>query len=173
MTARTVLIWPDPALLKISKPVEKFDSSIRTLVQDMIDTMEEIGNSAGLAAPQIGVSIRLFIADIPPEQNEGNGTDGYEVFINPEFIHKEGKFEWEEGCLSIPGERGKVKRAYRVIMRYQDITGEFHEREAFDYLSGCFQHEADHLDGKLWIDYQSTLKKDLVRKKMQKIRASL
>jgi peptide deformylase len=172
MTVRNLLIWPDPKLTQVSQRVETFDASLKALVQDMIDTMEDVGNSAGLAAPQIGVPIRLFMANIPPEHNDGNGTDGHEVFINPEFILKEGQFEWEEGCLSLPGERGKVKRAYRVIMRYQDLEGTIHEREAFDYLSGCFQHEADHLDGKLWIDYQSSLKKDLVRKKMQKLRAT-
>lgn len=172
MTVRKIRIWPDPVLLQVSKPVEKFDNSLKSLVQDMIESMKDVGNSAGLAAPQIGVHLRLFIADIPSEQNEGNGTLGVEAFANPEFILKEGQFEWEEGCLSIPGERGRVKRAYRVIMRYQDLEGVFHEREAFDYLSGCFQHEADHLNGKLWIDYQSTLKKDLVRKKMLKLQAS-
>ena len=173
MTARRVHIWPDPLLLKISKPVETVDDSIKTLVQDMIHTMEASGNAAGLAAVQIGVHLRVFVANIPPEHNDGNGTNGPEAFINPEFILKEGLFEWEEGCLSLPGERGKVKRAYRVIMRYLDINGEQQEREAFDYLSGCFQHEADHLDGKLWIDYQSSLKKELVRKKMLKLRDAL
>ncbi|MBH1988741.1 MAG: peptide deformylase [Myxococcaceae bacterium] len=173
MAVRKVLIWPDPALQKKSELVTEFDTSLKMLVQDMIQTMEAIGNSAGLAAPQIGVHKRLFIADIPPEHNDGNGTDGPELFINPEFILKEGQFEWEEGCLSIPGERGKVQRAYRVIMRYQDLEGNTHQREAFDYLSGCFQHEADHLDGKLWIDYQSSFKKELVRKKMLKLKASL
>ncbi|MES2503464.1 MAG: peptide deformylase [Myxococcota bacterium] len=172
MTARRIRIWPDPELLQISKPVEKVDESIKALVQDMIDTMEEIGNSAGLAAPQIGVPLRIFMADIPPEHNDGNGTNGAEAFINPEFIFREGEFTWEEGCLSIPGERGKVKRSYRVVMRYLDINGVQQEREAFDYLSGCFQHEADHLDGKLWIDYQSSLKKDMVRKKMLKLQAN-
>lgn len=173
MTARKVRIWPDPALLQVSKPIEAIDDSVRELFQDMVDTMEETGNAAGLAAPQIGVPLRIFVANIPPESNEGNGTNGFEAFINPEFILKEGEFEWEEGCLSIPGERGKVRRAYRVIMRYLDIQGQVQEREAFDYLSGCFQHEADHLDGKLWIDYQSSMKKEMVRKKMQKLRESL
>lgn len=172
MTARNVLIWPDPVLTQVSKPVEKVDASIKALVKDMIDSMEKAGNSAGLAAPQIGVSLRVFVANIPPEHNDGNGTNGFEAFINPEFLLKEGEFEWEEGCLSIPGERGRVKRAYRVIMRYLDLEGISHEREALDYLSGCFQHETDHLNGKLWIDYQSSLKKELVRKKMQKLRTA-
>lgn len=173
MTARRIHIWPSPVLTRVSEPVTRFDASLKILVQDMIDSMRDAGNSAGLAAPQIGVHLRIFIADIPPEQNEGNGTDGPEAFVNPEFLLKEGQFEWEEGCLSIPGERGRVKRAYRVIMRYQDLEGVFHEREAFDYLSGCFQHEADHLNGKLWIDYQSSLKKEFVRRKMLKLQAEL
>ena len=172
MTARKVLIWPDPVLTQASKPVEKIDASIKALVQDLIDSMEYEGNSAGLAAPQIGVPLRVFVVNIPPEHNDGNGTDGFEAFINPEFILKEGQFEWEERCMSIPGESGRVKRAYRVIMRYTDIRGALQEREAFDYLGGCFQHESDHLDGKLWIDYQSSLKKELIRKKMQKLRAA-
>ncbi len=173
MTARTIRIWPDPCLLTVSTPIEKVDASVKELVQDLIDSMEVAGNAAGLAAPQIGINKRVFVANIPPEQNDGNGTDGYEAFINPEFIKKEGQFEWEEGCMSIPGERGKVKRAYKITMRFMDINGQMQEREAFDYLSGCLQHEADHLDGKLWIDYQSAMKKDMVRKKMQKLRESL
>src|SRR3989338_3106888 len=143
MAARRIYIWPDPVLLQVSQPVEKFDAALKALAQDLIDSMHYAGNSAGLAAPQIGVNLRMFIADIPPEHNEGNGTQGPEAFVNPEFILKEGQFEWEEGCLSIPGERGRVKRAYRVIMRYQDLESVTHEREAFDYLSGCFQHEVD------------------------------
>ncbi|MBL4818963.1 MAG: peptide deformylase [Deltaproteobacteria bacterium] len=173
MTVRKVHIWPDPVLQSTSESVKQVDDSIRELVQDLIDTMEHVGNSAGLSGPQIGVSKRVFVVDIPAEHNDGNGTDGPEAFINPEIIEKEGQFEWDEGCLSIPEERGKVKRAIRVIMRYQDLNGETQEREAFDYLSGCFQHELDHLNGKLWVDYQSALKRDMIRKKMLKLKAGL
>ena len=109
------------------------------------------------------------MVDIAPEHNDGNGTNGPEAFINPEFIRKEGSFSWQEGCLSIPDLRGTVTRHMRVVMKYLDIEGKEREIEAFDYLSGCLQHENDHLDGKLWIDYQSPQRKEMVRKKMQKL----
>lgn len=168
MAAKEVLIWPDPALLKVSEHVEKIDDSILALVADLKATMEYEGNSAGLAAPQIGVHKRVFVVDIPPEDNNGNGTNGPEAFINPEFLIKEGKLDWIEACMSIPGESGRVIRSSRVVMRYMDIEGQTREVEATDYLAGCFQHENDHLDGKLWVDYQSALKRNLVRKKMLK-----
>jgi peptide deformylase len=170
MIAKEILIWPDTNLSKTSASVDVIDDSIHNLVADLIATMKHEGNSAGLAAPQIGIHKRLFIVDIPPENNNGNGTLGPEVFINPEFILKEGIMHWEEGCMSIPNERGWVTRFSRVIMRYLDLDGMRQEREAFDYLAGCFQHEADHLDGKLWVDYQSPLKRNLIRKKMLKLK---
>ncbi len=170
MSAKEVLIWPDSNLSKRSAPIEVVDESIRALASDLIATMEYEGNSAGLAAPQIGIHKRIFIVDIPPVDNDGNGTNGPEAFINPEFILKEGTLRWEEACMSIPGERGWITRSSRVIMRYLDLNGQLQEREAFDYLAGCFQHETDHLDGKLWIDYQSPLKRNLVRKKMLKLK---
>jgi len=169
MPAKEILIWPDPRLLKVSEPVTKVDDGIRALVQDLKDTMLAVGDSAGLAAPQIGVLKRLFLVNIPPEHNDGNGTNGTEVFINPEFITKEGSFSWEEGCLSIPDLRGTVTRHMRVVMKYLDLEGNEREVEAFDYFAGCLQHENDHLNGKLWIDYQGPQRKDMVRKKMQKL----
>jgi len=173
MPAKEVLIWPDPNLSKISEPVDVVDDDIRALVADLIATMEYEGNSAGLSAPQIGIHKRVFVVDIPPEHNKGNGTNGPEAFINPEIILKEGQFSWEEGCMSIPNERGWVNRAMRIMMRYTTLEGEVKEREAFDYLGGCFQHELDHLNGKLWIDYQTPLKRNIVRKKMLKLKKNL
>lgn len=173
MSAKPILIWPDPTLAKISEPVNVVDDEVRSLVKDLIDTMIYEGNAAGLAAPQIGVLKRVFIADIPKEHNNGNGTDGPEAFINPEFILKEGSLEWDESCLSIPGEYGPVKRAYHVVMKYLNTKGEHKEIEGFDYLAGCLQHEYDHLEGKLWIDYQGPIKRNLVKRKMNKIKTSL
>lgn len=170
MSAKEVLIWPDPTLSQVSEPIESVDDSIRALAQDLIDTMVYDGNAAGLAAPQIGVLKRMFIADIPKEHNNGNGTDGPQAFINPEFIVKEGVLEWDESCLSIPGEYGPVKRAYRVVMKYLDLNGEAQEIEGVDYLAGCLQHEFDHLEGKLWIDYQGPIKKSFVKKRMIKLK---
>ncbi len=170
MTARKLLIWPDKKLLAVSEPIKSVNEEIKLLIRDMIETMKDEGNSAGLAAPQIGVNKRIFIANIDPKQNESNGTNGHEAFINPEIILKSGTFTWEEGCLSIPGERGKVTRSENITLKYTDINGEIKKRVAHNYLSGCFQHELDHLDGKLWIGYQSRLKQSLVKKKMLKLK---
>lgn len=173
MSAKEILIWPDPILTKISEPVEHFDESVKQLAQDLIDTMVYEGNAAGLAAPQIGVSKRLFIADIPSDQNDGNGTDGPQAFVNPVFVLKEGVMSWDEACLSVPNEYGPVKRASRVIMKYQDLNGEHREVEGFEYLAGCLQHEFDHLEGKLWIDYQGPIKRNLVKKRMIKLKNAI
>lgn len=169
MAIKPILIWPDPLLKEVAQPVTDFGQELQNIIKDISDAMDS-EPMAGLSAPQIGILKRLFIIDIPPDHNEGNGTNGKEVFVNPEIFHKEGSFTWEEGCMSIPGFRGKVKRSYLVKMRYQNELGEHKEREAFYYLGGCFQHELDHLDGVLWIDYQSPLKKNFVRKKMLKLK---
>ena len=118
MPARKILIWPDSALAKVSEPVLEIDASIHSLVQDLKDSMVHEGNSAGLAAPQIGVHKRVFVVDIAPEDNDGNGTNGPEAFINPEIIFKTGRLHWEEACMSIPNERGWVTRASQIKMRY-------------------------------------------------------
>lgn len=165
MAAKRVLIWPDPILKKVAEPVTDFGPELKSLVKDICDSMDN-EPMAGLCAPQIGISKRVFVCDIDPADNDGNGTNGREVFINPEIYHREGSFSWEEGCMSIPGFRGKVKRSYTVKMRYQNEHGEHKEREAFYYLGGCFQHELDHLNGILWVDYQSTLKRNFIKKKM-------
>lgn len=170
MAVKDILIWPDPVLKKISEPISDFGPQLQSLIKDLSESMDS-EPMAGLSAPQIGVSKRLFIIDIAPDQNDGNGTNGKEVFINPEIISREGSFTWDEGCMSIPGYRGKVRRDHRVVMRYQNERGEHLEREAFFYLSGCFQHEIDHLNGILWIDYQSALKKSFIKKKMNRIKS--
>lgn len=169
MAKRNILIWPDPILKQISQPVTDFGDELQRLIKDLRDTVES-DDMAGLSAPQIGVSKRVFLIDIPPDQNEGNGTNGPEVFINPEIFYKEGSFTWDEGCMSIPGFRGKITRSYKVKMRYQNEVGEHKEREAFFYLAGCFQHELDHLNGIVWVDYVSQMKKDMIRKKMLKLK---
>lgn len=170
MALKNIVIWPDPVLQKVAEPVVDFGSELQALVKDITDIMDA-EPMAGLSAPQIGVSKRVFVIDIPPEHNEGNGTKGKEVFVNPEIIHQEGSFVWEEGCMSVPGERGKVKRHEKVRMRYQNERGEHLEREAFYYLGGCFQHELDHLNGIVWVDYQGPLKKAMIKKKMLKVKA--
>lgn len=169
MAIKNILIWPDPILKQVSQPVTDFGEDLQKLVKDLRDTIETEA-MAGLSAPQIGVSRRVFVIDILPEHNEGNGTNGPEAFINPEIYYRDGSFSWDEGCMSIPGFRGKVTRSYTVRMRYQNELGEPQDREAFYYLGGCFQHELDHLNGILWVDYQSHMKKSLIRKKMLRLK---
>lgn len=170
MALKPILIWPDPILKRVSEPVVDFAQELPSIIKDLTDCMEAFGPMAGLSAPQIGISKRVFIVDIAPEDNDGNGTNGREVFVNPEIIAKEGSFTWDEGCMSIPGLRGKVTRSYNITMRYQNEHGDTLEREAFYYLGGCFQHELDHLNGVLWVDYQNPLKRNMIKKKMLKLK---
>lgn len=165
MAKKNIVIWPNEVLKEISQEITHFDDELRSLIKDLKDSIEN-EPLAGLAAPQIGINKRVFVMDIPPQDNEGNGTDGLEVFINPKIISSKGSFVWDEGCASIPDYRGKVKRAKQIIMEYQNEKGEVLQREAFDYLSGCYQHELDHLNGVLWVDYQSSLKRNLIKRKM-------
>lgn len=168
MAVKKILVWPHPILTSVSKPVEAIDENVKALVQNLMDTLDDEGG-AGLAAPQIGVPTRIFVVNIPPDHNEGNGTNGAEVFINPEIIHHEGgEFEWEEGCLSIPDQRGSLKRKEKIILKYMDLEGNIQQRSAHGYLSGCFQHELDHLNGILWINHKSKLAQDMMRRKMEK-----
>jgi len=157
-------------LKKISVPVTDFGDNTQRVIKDLLDTMAN-EPMAGLSAPQIGELVRIFVVDISPKSNDGNGTDGAEAFVNPEIIKKsEETFSWREGCVSIPGHRGEVKRFKNIILRYQDSFGHTKEREVMDYLSGCFQHEIDHLNGILWVDYQTAIKREFVRKKMIKLK---
>lgn len=171
MAKKNIIIWPNPILKEISQEITSFDNNLKNLIQDLKDSIEN-EHLAGLAAPQIGVNKRVFVMDIPPEDNDGNGTNGLEVFINPKIIAKKDSFVWDEGCASIPDYRGKVKRAKNIIMEYQNEKGELIQKEAFYYLSGCYQHELDHLDGILWVDYQTSLKRNLIKRKMLSLQKS-
>ena len=179
MTARPILIWPDPELLKMSKPVTAFDASLRTLARDMFDTMYE-AEGVGLAAPQIGVHLRVVVVDIRSydrEQPSGPAEvpSGEEplVLVNPVFTNRAGELEWEEGCLSVPGETGLVTRAARCTVTYQDVNGQSHSLEAEGLKSVALQHECDHLDGKLFVDYLTRLRRGVIKKKMLKLQAEL
>lgn len=150
-----------PALHKIAEPVTHFDEALVTLVQDMYETMYH-EKGVGLAAPQVGISKRIAAIDVSEEHNKPF------VIINPEIIEKTGEELLEEGCLSIPGTYDKVPRSTFVKVRAQDVTGKFFEIEGDGLLSHCLQHEIDHLNGKLYIDYLSPLKKRMWLKKMEK-----
>ncbi|HBR96201.1 MAG TPA: peptide deformylase [Gammaproteobacteria bacterium] len=161
MALRDILIFPHAHLRKVAKPVQTFDAALATLVEDMFETMYA-APGIGLAATQIDVHQQVIVMDISEDKNEPR------VFINAELLSQEGEVEHEEGCLSIPGIYEKVKRPARVRVRAQDQHGETYELDADGLLAVCIQHEIDHLNGKLFIDYLSALKRDRIRKKLEK-----
>lgn len=161
MTIRTIIYIPDPRLRKVSKPVEVFDEALQKLIDDMFETMYSV-RGVGLAAPQIGINIRLSVVDCSSDKSEQL------VLINPEIIQSGELREFQEGCLSVPGAYGAVKRAGNVRLRATDRHGKIYEMDAEDLLAECFQHEIDHLDGKVFIDYLSPLKRQMARKKVEK-----
>jgi peptide deformylase len=165
MTIRTILSIPDPALRAVSKPVVAVDKSVLALTDDMLDTMYE-APGIGLAAIQIGVPLRVVVIDLAKKEEPKAPI----IFINPEIISaSEEKSIYEEGCLSIPEYYEEVERPAAVRVRYLDAKGATQEIDADGLLATCIQHEIDHLDGKLFIDYLSKLKRDRVIKKFAKI----
>ncbi len=169
--------YPAPVLKQVAKPVTEFNDELRTLIKDMLYTMYN-APGIGLAAPQVGHSIRLFVLDIWFDREEvtrPNGKTDYElsnfdpmVFINPVFKNKEGSIIHEEGCLSVPGVYEDVKRAEKVTVEYQDMYGNHLSLDADELFAICLQHENDHLDGIVFIERLSPLKKQLVEKKFLK-----
>jgi peptide deformylase len=165
MALRKILWLPDPQLRLISKPVASVDKSMRQLADDMLETMYD-APGIGLAAIQIGVPERMVVIDLAKKDEPRDPI----VLINPEVLSEsEEKSVYEEGCLSIPDFYSEVERPARVTFRYMDLTGKTAELEADGLLATCVQHEIDHLDGKLFIDYLSKLKRDRVMKKFSKI----
>jgi peptide deformylase len=151
-----------PALHRPAEAVTQFDSALAKLIEDMYETMYH-ENGVGLAAPQVGIAKRIATIDVTEDRNSPF------CIINPEIIEREGEEMMEAGCLSIPGAgSGKVIRSSRVKIRAQDVSGKFFELEGMDLLGHCLQHEIDHLNGKLFIDYFSPLKKRMYLKKMEK-----
>ncbi len=164
MAIRTILHYPDKRLRTPGEPVTRFDDELRALIDDMAETMYA-APGVGLAAPQIGVSKRIFIIDTASGEDEPSDL---RVFINPEFVATDGEILFEEGCLSFPGVREEIKRYEQVTVRAVDEKGEPFELTADGLLAIAIQHEGDHLDGKLMIDRMSILRKRIVHKAMQK-----
>ena len=161
---REIVKYPDPVLSNPAAPVTEFDSALKRLVQDMFESMYA-AQGIGLAAPQIGLSRRLTVIDISFKKN----PDEKVVLINPEIIEEEGKQFEEEGCLSLPDIREKVHRAARVKVRAQNERGEWFEIQGEELLARAFQHEIDHLNGVLFIDRISRLKRELALRKIRKM----
>jgi peptide deformylase len=165
MALREVLQFPDPLLKRISKPITAVTDEIRELAADMCEVMyDEPG--IGLAAPQVGEAIRLIVVDTEWTE-EGNDKSPL-VLVNPEIAAREGKLTWTEGCLSVPDFTADVERAARVRLSAQDLDGRPVEIDAEELQAVCFQHEIDHLDGVLFIDRISRLKRSLYVQKRKK-----
>ena len=163
MAKLTILEFPDPRLRKKAAPVEAVDEALLTLIDDMFETMYE-APGIGLAATQVDVHRRLLVADVSPDKTEPH------VFINPEILEKDGVTVTEEGCLSVPGYYEEVERAEHIKVRYLDRDGAERVGEFVGLLAVCVQHEIDHLDGKLFVDYLSEAKRQRIRKKLEKER---
>ncbi len=167
MTIRTIRTYPDPVLRTKTARVEKIDGSLDQLIEDMVATMHA-APGVGLSANQVGVSIQLAVIDVSSRE-EGEKRHPLLVIINPEIIFQEGSIIEEEGCLSIPDYSEKVKRAARVKVRAQDRTGKSFEVEADGLLAKALQHEIDHLNGILFVDRLSSLKKSIFKRKFKKV----
>jgi peptide deformylase len=161
MALLNILKFPDPRLRTRARPVSEFDDELRRLVADMFETMYE-APGIGLAATQVDVHKRLLVMDVSEDKSRPR------VLINPEILEAEGEEEMDEGCLSVPGYYETVRRAEKVRVRAQDEGGEWFEIEAEGLEAVCIQHEMDHLEGKLFVDYLSSLKRDRIRKKLEK-----
>ena len=160
-------VYGDPVLRKKAEPVERFDTEIRDLVEQMRRIMRE-NSGVGLAAPQAGVSLRVAVFEIPRE----NESPLEFVLINPEIVERDGDIEFEEGCLSVPGVFERVKRARWVVVKGSDEHGEEHVFEAEGLVARAVQHEMDHLDGVLFIDRVGSVRRRLLKRKLREISES-
>jgi peptide deformylase len=161
MAILDILHFPDTRLRNVAKPVGQVDDSVRKLIDDMLETMYQ-APGIGLAAIQVNQPRRVIVVDISEERNQPL------ALVNPEILDTQGEEEMDEGCLSVPGVYEKVQRAERVRVRALDRDGKSFEMEVDGLLAVCIQHEIDHLDGKLFVDYLSNLKRQRIRKKLEK-----
>jgi peptide deformylase len=174
MSTLRIYETPDPVLRQISRPVETFDDALRTLVGDMFETMYA-APGIGLAAVQVGEPIRLLVIDLQepedPDDPESKAVRDPRVFINPEILwHSDNEVSYTEGCLSVPEQYAEVMRPDQIRARWKDANGDSYEEEIDGLLAVCLQHEMDHLNGVLFIDHLSRLKRDMVLKKLAKWR---
>ena len=163
MAKLTILEFPDPRLRTRARPVEAVDDELRTLIDDMFETMYA-APGIGLAATQVDVHQRLLVADVSSDKTEPH------VLINPEILEKDGVAVTEEGCLSVPGYYEEVERAEHIRVKFLNRDGNEVEMEAEGLLAVCIQHEIDHLEGKLFVDYLSEAKRSRIRKRLQRDR---
>ena len=168
MALKEIIILPDKRLRLVSKPVDKITPEIRKLVDDMFETMYD-APGIGLAAIQVAEPVRLITMDLAKKNEEGEVNPQPRVFINPEILSSSEEVSvYEEGCLSIPEYYEEIERPAKVRVRFTDLDGKLHEEDAEGIYATCIQHEIDHLNGVLFIDYLSKLKRDRVHKKFEK-----
>lgn len=169
MSLLEIVRYPDPVLLTVGKPVgaDDFNEQLGKLVDDMFETMQDAGG-VGLAAPQVGVSLRLFVMDVPEDEGERKRL----TLVNPEIVHVEGEQTGDEGCLSFPGLYQTVRREMRVIVRAQDLSGERVEHDLADLAARCVLHETDHCDGIVFIDRMTPLKREFAKRKIKRLQKS-
>ena len=156
-----ILQFPDERLRRLSDPIETFNEELKALADKMLEIMYQ-SNGIGLAAPQVNQTIRLIVVDVTEDRNTPC------IFINPKIKQPLGSVDSSEGCLSVPEIRTTVKRYESITLEYQDLNGTMHEEQLNDLMSICVQHEIDHLDGKLFIDYVPDVKLQRLRKKIAK-----
>jgi peptide deformylase len=165
MALLPIVCYPEPVLLTVGKPVmpEEFGSELNSLVRDMFETMAN-ARGVGLAAPQVGVSKRIFVMDVPKDD-----APDPRVLINPEIIHYEGEQVGDEGCLSFPGLYQTVQRQSRVIVRGLDLDGNEIEVDESELAARCILHETDHCDGIVFLDRMTALKRELAKRKIKRL----
>jgi peptide deformylase len=186
MAIREIIEIPDPRLKEVSSPVERFDDELKTLVADMFETMYD-APGIGLAAIQVGEPLRVLVIDLQPDDPDAepevctaHGGEAHthqpvrkepRVFINPEILEPSVELSvYNEGCLSVPEIYAEVERPAKIRARWQDLDGVFHEEEMEGLMATCLQHEIDHLEGVLFIDHLSRLKRQMAVKKLEKLR---
>jgi peptide deformylase len=168
MALREILVAPDPRLKVKARKVVAFDAELKTLLDDMVESMYA-AKGIGLAAPQIGVALRAIVMDIAREGEDEDEDAAPRKFVNPEIVWaSDEEVPCEEGCLSVPGQYAEVTRPERVRVRYQDESGVRHEIDCDGLLAVCIQHEMDHLEGVLFVDHLSILKRNMILRKVQK-----
>lgn len=165
MAVRPILLYPDPILKQVAEPVSAVNSTAVTVVQDLVDTMIDSGHSVGVAAPQIGVLLRIVVIDVSKSKLGKENNHGLLEMINPAIIERSGSKTMREGCMSVPDYTGNVTRAEHIIVEFTDRKSQRRVIEASGFEAVAIQHELDHLDGLLFLDRVSSLKTDLYRRK--------
>jgi peptide deformylase len=168
MPPRTILLYPNSLLKQVSTPVAVVDEEIRMLIRDLIDTMQAGPGSVGVAAPQIGVNLRVCVVDVSKSKLGKDNNHSLLIMVNPEILRQEGAFVMREGCMSVPDYTGDVERAVEITVRFFDENGKVQTIESSAFEAVAIQHEIDHLDGLLFLDRITSLKTGLFRRKKYK-----